>query len=169
MAVIIGKSEAETDAIIGKERRLLEALNDYVIQVGVISGDSKERKTVSFGLTNAELLFIHENGSPVKNIPPRPVLQKTIEYARKNLIDKFLDTCFDKIINNEWDNSMLETELGKLCIRIQNYAQQGLLSNTLGLEPDKPSTIKRKGSDIPLVDTGQLARSIVCKYVKVNQ
>lgn len=166
MAVIVGKSDAETEAIVGKEKRLLEMLNNYTIEVGVISGESKERKLVSFGLTNAELMFIHENGSPVRNIPARPALQKTIEHARDEMIDEFLNNCFDKIANDSWNNSMLEKELGRLCIRIQNYAQQGLLSNSLGLAPNKQSTVSRKGSDIPLVDTGQLARSITCRFVK---
>ena len=142
-----------------------EILGEYYIQIGVISAETKRKTIIDVGLTNAELMYIHENGSAFNNLPARPVLEKTIKYAKTTLLDKTLKNCIDGITHG-WDRQQIEDELNKLCMRMQNYARKGMLRNELGLAPNKPSTIKRKGSDVPLVDTGQLARSITCQLVR---
>ena len=44
-------------------------LTEYQIQVGVFSSKTKRKETYNVGLTNAELMFIHENGSPLHHLP----------------------------------------------------------------------------------------------------
>ena len=62
------------------EKRLLDSLSEYVILIGVVQKDTTRKKVVaSVGLTNAELMFIHENGSPMRHIPARPDLENTSE------------------------------------------------------------------------------------------
>ena len=65
----------------------LNSLPSYEIEIGVISADTNRKEKVRVGVTNAELMFIHENGSPLQHIPARPVLQMTIDYTNKNLLD----------------------------------------------------------------------------------
>ena len=86
----------------------------YYIEIGVFSEDTKrdedvpEKKTATKkltkkkltkkkfrkkeedeGVTNAQLLFIHENGSYLKKpvIPKRPVLAMTIKHAKKEWVN----------------------------------------------------------------------------------
>lgn len=111
-------------------------------------------------------MFIHENGSPLNNIPARPVLQMTIDYANKHLLKSTIDKCIDICVNTGANESLIEQELNKLAIKIENYARKLIYSNDGRLAPNAPSTIARKGDNHPLFDTGQLARSIVCRVVK---
>lgn len=141
----------------------LNALPAYSIEIGVVSGKSKRRQTFKASITNAEILFINEHGSPLRHIPARPVLQMTIDWANNNLLSKTLDKAIDAFFSSNFDRSALEQELTKMCIQMENYARDLIYSNDGRLPANAPSTIKRKGMNHPLFDTGQLARSITCR------
>lgn len=139
-------------------------LKKYSIELGVITLNSK-RMTFKVGINNAQLMFIHEHGSPLKNIPARPVLQMTIDYANANLLDVALDKAVTAYLDSDFNILEYEKELKKLCIRIENYARKLIYSNDGRLISNAPSTIAKKGDNHPLFDTGQLARSITCRLV----
>lgn len=139
-------------------------LSKFSLEIGVFTGKTKRK--VQVGLTNAELMFIHENGSALNHIPARPVLQMTIDYANKNLLKAAIDKCIKICLDTGGNESLIEQELNKLAIRIENYARKLIYSNDGRLAPNAPSTIARKGDNHPLFDTGQLARSITCRVVK---
>ncbi len=147
---------------------IFKSLNipSYSIEIGVFDDRTKRTQTVSVGLTNAELMFIHENGSPLQNIPARPVLQMTIEYANKELLKSTIDKAMDAFLKSNFDINKLEAELEKMCIRMENYARQIIYSNDGRLAPNAPGVAAKKGGNHPLFDTGQLARSITCKLKK---
>lgn len=151
-----------------------EALRDifakipmYQIQIGVFSQNSKrkaKKATLLLGINNAELMFIHENGSPLNRIPARPVLHMTISYAQtmlKQTLDKALKAYLSEGLAG------YERELNKLCIRMENYARDIIYKNDGRLAPNAPSVAAAKGGNHPLFVTGQLARSITCRLVKV--
>lgn len=141
-------------------------LPEYVIEIGVVTSNNKRKKLkVGIGLTNAELMFIHEHGSPLQKIPARPVLQMTIDWASKNLLEKTISTAIDKYIASDFDEPVMRKEFEKMCIRMENYARELIYSNDGRLKANAPSTIARKGDNHPLFDTGQLARSITCKLL----
>lgn len=142
----------------------LKNLPEYIIEIGVVSGNSK-RKTVKvgIGLTNAKLMFIHEHGSPIRSIPARPVLQMTIDWATATLLQKTINKATEAFINSNFDEAALRKELEKMCIKMENYAREIIYSNDGRLAPNAKSTISRKGDNHPLFDTGQLARSITCR------
>lgn len=141
----------------------LDKLSKYRLELGVFTGHAKRK--VQVGMTNAELMFVHENGSPLRSIPARPVLQMTLDYANKNLVSKTVDKCIELILNGKEDE--VETELNRLAIKIENYARKIIYSNDGRLAPNAPSTIARKGDNHPLFDTGQLSRSITCRVVQL--
>lgn len=148
---------------------LFTHLPSYIIEVGVLAGNSKRKSKVNLGITNAQLMYIHENGSPLKSIPARPVLQMTIEWANSSGI---IQQTIDKAVNAYFSTGKVEAidkEMEKFCLRLQNYARQIIYSNDGRLVENAPSTIKRKGDNHPLFDTGQLARSITCRYVRINK
>lgn len=145
-------------------RKYLAGIPQYQIQIGVFSTETKRKTTYSVGITNAELMFIQENGSPLHHIPARPVLKMTITYGNTLIKDVMSKGLKAYMTSGE---AGLEKELNKLCLRMENYAREIIYSNDGRLAPNAPSVAKRKGGNHPLFDTGQLARSITCKLVRV--
>jgi hypothetical protein len=146
-----------------KESELIESLSKYSIEIGVISEDTGRKETVSYGITNAELMQIHENGSPIKNIPARPVLDLTIMWTEQHLIKRVLDSIIEGVFEKDWGKVEIERELSRMCIRMENHAREIIYDNDGTLAPNSPQVAKRKKGNHPLFDTGQLARSITCK------
>lgn len=145
-------------------RKYLASIPQYQIQIGVFSTKTKRKTTYNVGITNAELMFIHENGSPLHHLPARPVLKMTIEYGN-TLIKTVMKKALKAYI--EIGEQGLEKELNKMCVRMENYAREIIYSNDGRLAPNAPSVAARKKGNHPLFDTGQLARSITCKLVRV--
>lgn len=146
-----------------KESELIESLSKYSIEIGVISEDTGRKETVSYRITNAELMQIHENGSPIKNIPARPVLDLTIMWTEQHLIKRVLDSIIEGVFEKDWGKVEIERELSRMCIRMENHAREIIYDNDGTLAPNSPQVAKRKKGNHPLFDTGQLARSITCK------
>lgn len=123
--------------------------------------DAGEKVLIHSDITNAEIMFIMEYGSPTNHIPARPVLEKTIKYAKENLLEKAVSEGLQDYLMTHKIESFKKA-LDKMCLRMENYAKTGIRRKSLGLEPNALYTIEMKGSDIPLLDTGQLANSIRC-------
>lgn len=140
-------------------------LPSYTIEIGVISANTKRKETIRVGVTNAELMYIHENGSPLQNIPARPVLQMTIDYTNKHLLSRTIDKALQAYVDSTFDVNAATEVFEKLCLKMENYARKIIYSNDGRLAPNSPSVAKRKGGNHPLFDTGQLARSITCRLV----
>ena len=102
-------------------------LSKFRLEIGVFT--LKTKRKIQVGITNAELMFIHENGSPVRNIPARPVLQLTIDYANQNLLQNSIDKCIKIILDKNADEQLIRQELEKLAIKIENYARKLIYSN----------------------------------------
>ena len=169
----------------------------YYIEIGVFSEDAKrdeeiqEKKIITKkltkkkltkkkfrkkeededeGVTNAQLLFIHENGSYLKNpiIPKRPVLAMTIKHAKKEWVNNTIKKAIIEYVKSGYDIRAYENELKKLCMKMENYARDIIYLNDGRLVANSPSTIRGK-KDIgnhPLFRTSQLAKSISCRLIK---
>lgn len=129
---------------------------EYTIELGVLV-DKTTRTRKSMGVTNAELMYIHEYGSPLRHIPARPVLAMTIEHAHEILPEITKKALNIYLTDGE---KALEKELNRFSVRLANYAKDIIYLNDGRLKPNAPSTIRAKGFDHPLFQTGQLARSI---------
>ena len=88
----------------------------------------------------------------------------TIEYGN-TLIKSVMQKALKAYV--EVGEQGLEKELNKMCVRMENYAREIIYSNDGQLAPNAPSVAARKKGNHPLFDTGQLARSITCKLVRV--
>ena len=167
----------------------------YYIEIGVFSEDTKrdedvpEKKTTTEkltkkklakkeskkkdedeGITNSQLLYIHENGSYLKKpiIPKRPVLAMTIKHAKKEWLDDTIKKAIIEYVKSGYDIKAYENELKKLCMKMENYARDIIYLNDGRLEANSPSTIRGKKNigNHPLFRTSQLAKSIACRLVK---
>lgn len=150
-------------------KKVTDFINTFEIEVGVIEGDSKERK--SDDMTNAELLYIHTFGSPAKHLPPRPVLDFVVNdyLAKDGPIEKTINKCIQHCLDYGYDESFIERELKILCQRMQRDARNVIYDGKRLTELSKNNPrLKKDPSAKPLLDTTQLARSIVARLVKKN-
>lgn len=135
----------------------IRKMDDKRLLVG-IPGEENPRKGDPIG--NAQLGYIHENGSAVRNIPPRPFLKPGVRASRKRCVD---------ILRNAAKQGFTNPAAVEQGLNAAGLVAQASVKNTLkageGFEPLKPSTLaarKRKGYKgfSPLIRTGQLMNSI---------
>jgi hypothetical protein len=110
-------------------------------------------------VNNAELMYIHTNGSPLRNIPPRPVIEPAIEASdNRSMIEDELAECADAELDGKIDEAI--NHLVRAGTIGSNAAKRWFRDPRNGWPENAPSTIAKKGSDRPLIDTGELRRSI---------
>ena len=144
---------------------IFSTIPQYVFEIGIFSEHTKRKEKIQIGLTNAELMFIHEYGSPLRNIPARPVLHMTLDWAKTQLPSVMSKAVAEFIKSGE---NAYKKELDKFALRIEKYARRIIYDNDGRLEANAASTIAAKGDNHPLFNTGQLARSITCIVRKLN-
>lgn len=143
---------------------LVKALSDTrVVQVGVM-GKKAMRKGKDATATNAELGAIHEFGSQTKGIPARSWLRMPLHQQTEQIIG---DTAAGSMELAKAGNKIgILKVLGIAC---ENAIQRAFGSHGFGgWAPDKPATIKQKKSSAPLIDTGQLRRSVSSRVVNAS-
>lgn len=113
-------------------------------------------------IDNATILAIMEHGSPVKNIPPRPLLKPVLNKHKDKILEIF-GKVYAMLLAG--DEQGADRELDILAQRVQRWTQ-AFFTEDNGWAPNAPSTIRRKGSDKPLIDTGSLRQSIRGIFVK---
>ena len=135
-------------------RRDLARISKSEVLVG-IPADKTQRKKGP--INNASLMFVFSKGSPLKKIPARPWLEPAIK-LNKDLISPHLGAAAKAVLNH--DPVRAERELRLAGPVAANAAKRWPTDPRNGWKPNAPATIRRKGSDRPGVDTGQLRRSI---------
>jgi hypothetical protein len=109
------------------------------------------------GINNAELLFIFSNGSPVRNIPARPVIEPAIK-ANRQYINVELEKASVAALNDDPEGVM--QSLNRAGMVAANAAKQWFFDARNGWAPNTPETIRAKGSSQPGIDTGAMRRAI---------
>ena len=162
------------------KKDLARLLNMDVL-VGVPSDNADRRREINEDedntYNNAQLLALHTEGSPLQNLPARPVLQPAIE-AEDN--KEKLTTGMQKSAKLILDNQLSEAnlQLHRVAMKAQNVARKWFVDPRNGWPPDKPATIRRKINKMSkkakkvaieagdpltrtLIDTGQLRKAII--------
>lgn len=101
-------------------------------------------------------LYIHEHGSPLWRIPPRPVLEPALASVQGTLANLYR-RAIDAALQGQDPMPYLEVVRSKA----QWAAQEWFTDPRNNWAPNAPSTIKRKGSARPMIDTGEMRRAIV--------
>lgn len=125
--------------------------------------DPEEDKEGRQGVTNAELLFIHTNGSKLRNIPERPVIEPVIQKNKKKL-HSYTDSAIKTLLETGDEQKALNF-LRKEGMQGQRMVWNYFIDPSNGWPPNKPSTIRRKlkkRQTVPrtLIDTNELRKSI---------
>jgi hypothetical protein len=134
----------------------IAALGCIDVLVGVPDGSEHDG-----GISNAELAMIHYSGAPEINLPARDFISPAINAVRDKVATR-LQKAADAALDG--DDKAVEKQLNAAGITAVNSIKSTI--TTGDFTPLKPATIKRKGSDHPLIDTGELLRSITYVIVK---
>lgn len=105
--------------------------------------------------SKAHELYVHENGSPLWHSPPRPVLEPSIDANKEIIAEQMKQVAVAAL-----DGNNPSTELEKVGMLGQNVARDWFTNPENKWPANSPETVKRKGSDMPLIDTGELRKSI---------
>lgn len=152
--------------------RLMDSADKYVVKVGIFgnknargavarspSGKGHRVKGTTVTLTNAELGLVHELGSITRGIPARSFLRMPIALKSKEILKAAFIGAPELL--RKGNIKAILGNLGKACeVWIQTAFATGGFGNWA---PDKTATKNRKGGDSPLIDTGQLRRSVTSK------
>lgn len=105
----------------------------------------------------AHSLYVQSHGSPLWQVPPRPVLEPAIE-DKKEPIGRQLGNASKAALDG--NAGLAEAELNKAGM-LGEAAAKGWFENPKnGWPANSEKTIKSKGSDQPLVDTGAMRQAI---------
>lgn len=142
----------------GVLKNLIEGWN-YYLNTEVVVGITQESNGSRGEVTNAELLYIHTNGSAPNNIPPRPVLEPAIAQPETQAQIKVLlrDAAVAAMVQG--NKEKCEQDFAKAGM-VGASACKKYITDGTNLAPNAPSTIRQKGSSKPLIDTASMMNSI---------
>lgn len=140
-------------------RKALASLSQARVYVGIPEVETSRKGTP---VTNAGLMYIQTNGAHLPNgavIPPRPVIEPAIEAPNnKERITKELGLAASSELDGNRQQTLLH--LKRAGTMGSNAAKRWFTDPRNHWAPNAPSTIAAKGSDRPLIDQGELRRSI---------
>ena len=119
------------------------------------------RKTT---INNASLLFIHSNGSALRNLPARPVIEPAIA-ANQQFITPELANATKAALAD--DPQGVNQALNRAGLIAANACKQWFFDPRNNWAPLSPAAIRAKGSSQPLIDTGAMRRSITYVVLEV--
>jgi hypothetical protein len=110
-------------------------------------------------VTNAELVFIHTNGSPARGIPARPIIEPAIEASdNKAALAEDLKKAGNAALDRRPQDAVKFLKLtGQDAV---NRIRAWFTDARNHWAPNVPSTIRAKGSDRPLIDEGELRKAM---------
>ena len=123
----------------------------------VLVGVPKGAGVYEDGLTIATIAAVNNFGSADGKIPPRPFLQPAINKGAPEY-QRLAEVMIPKVLSGEMTMKVLLEQMGNLA---EGHVKQEITD--LDTPPNAQSTIDKKGSDSPLIDTGALRQSI--RYV----
>lgn len=137
-------------------REKLQDLSKVQALVGIAQSTTPRRGEP---INNAELMFIHSQGSPARGIPMRKVIEPAIaaDGTRQAIAAELKEATIAKLNNRDLDALAYLKRAGMIG---RNAAVAWFTDPRNNWPPNKPSTIKQKGSDRPLIDTGALRAAI---------
>lgn len=119
----------------------------------MIRGMQHDLDTIPY--SQAHELYVHEHGSPLWHSPPRPVLEPAMENNKEKIAELMKDAA-----NVALDGENVTPALNEVGMQGQNIARDWFTDPRNKWAPNSEDTIKRKGSDKPLIDSGEMRKAI---------
>lgn len=139
---------------------LMTALNKIInrkILVGIPMQEEQDEEGKKRKATNAQKLFWNSMGSPLKKIPSRKVLEPAIEDKLDEIGEVLNKGVLMGIIAGQEAMDKAYNRAGLMALQACINWFDNPKNNWA---PNSPHTIKQKGSDSPLIDTGEMRKSI---------
>jgi hypothetical protein len=135
----------------------IEAMTGKRVLIGIPDANAGRK---GGPITNAALGYIHENGSPARNIPARPFLIPGVEEAAPKAIEAMKKFAAQGLT----DPTAVDKGLNAAGL-IAQAAVKNRIRNSVGFAPLAEGTLARrkaqgKSGTKPLIRTGQLLNSI---------
>lgn len=121
--------------------------------INEMQGDIDNGATYS----KAHQMYIQANGSPLWNSPPRPIIEPAIEHSKNKVADQ-LAIAGKKALDG--DSQGAKQQLEKTGMLGQNIVRDWFTNPANGWPANSDKTVAIKGSDKPLIDHGELRKSI---------
>lgn len=129
-----------------KFQKMLEDLDKLEVRIGIQQGAGSDN-----GVDLVDVAMFNELGTV--HIPSRPFLRDSVD-AHSSEINVFLQSMRTQLIKG----GSAEDALKKIGVFQKGLIQKEIVNGDF--VPNSPETIKRKGSDKPLIDTGRMRQSI---------
>lgn len=145
-------------------RKRLASLADMDVLVGIPQKANSRR---GGKINNAELLYVLTHGSPIRGIPATPVIEPAVKAdGNRQAIGKELAEAASAHLQD--NAAATEQHLDAAGMAGMNAAKAWFTDARNNWPPNKPSTIRRKGSSRRNIDTGALRRAITYVLRKVR-
>lgn len=105
----------------------------------------------------AHSLYIQSHGSPLWHIPPRPVLEPAIEAYKKPIANQLKEATKAAIEGNMQKAESFMEKAGQMG---EDVSKAWFENPANKWPPNSPKTIRMKGSDAPMRDTGEMRKAI---------
>lgn len=162
-------------------QRYLREVDQMQVFIGIPEDTTNRREGE---MTNAALCYIHTNGSQLRNLPARPIIEPAINApGNKEAIEEEMKQAIEQMLFRQ-DTIKAFRHLKRAGMLGQNAARNWFTDPRNAWAPNKPSTILGKvskltgkkraaaidaiasgksmaGIDTPLIDTGQLRKAII--------
>jgi phage gpG-like protein len=150
-----------TDTDRGLNAVAARLVGKHRVRVGILADAPKASDQPGAHASLLEVAAIHEFGAPQAGIPQRSFVRATVDNKRSE-IEAAQATLAKQIVEGKIDG---ETAMERLGAKVEGL-MKGAISAGIA-PPNAPSTIARKGSSKPLVDTGQLKSAITYQTEEV--
>jgi hypothetical protein len=107
--------------------------------------------------SKAHQMYIQVNGSPLWKSPPRPIIEPAIENSKDKIAEQ-LAIAGGMALDGNLQGA--KDQLEKVGMLGQNIVRAWFVDPKNGWPENSPITIAAKGSDKPLIDTGELRKAI---------
>lgn len=157
--VLVGIPQAEAQRPSGDMVNNAELLYLHTHGVRTPAMRVSMQQSINAGMkySAAHSLYVQTHGSPAYAIAPRPVLEPAIRDS-KEAIGKQIAGAYRAAMRGDMAGAERGLELAGMVA--QNAARAWFENPKNQWPPNSARTIKAKGSDSPLIDTGEMRKSI---------
>lgn len=138
-------------------KAVLTGIDGVQVRVGWFEGTTEPN-----GTPTAYVAAIHEFGAPRAGIPARPFMRPTIANNQAAWMQEFAAIARKSLMGG-LDPVQAMDQMG---LRIAGEVKQSI--QAVSSPPLKPQTVKRKGHNKPLVESGTMLKTVVHKTEKTK-
>lgn len=129
-----------------KFEKMLKDLGKLEVRIGIQQGETSDE-----GVDLVDIAMFNELGTV--HIPSRPFLRDSVD-ANADQINTFLKSMKQELLKG----GSAEDVLKKIGVFQKGLVQEEIVKGNFA--PNSEATIRKKGSDTPLIDTGRMRQSV---------